>query len=166
MKNHQPLLLMLLAFVLDTGEAAAPANGTATIRVDDNEYTVPIVCEDPSSPAAGFYTEPQRITRERTGRASGVRVSLRPWKDSGDVVVSIDRYVAWLASPPSTDGILVLSLAMSPASFLRDGLPVALTYDDWSAGYRPAGVDDVRLEADCRSLDPAAPGFRKLSSVD
>lgn len=146
--------------------AAEPANGTAIVRIADQEYTIPVSCDDTSRPEAGVYTEPQRVTRERTGRTSGVRLNIRPWKETSDLVISLDRYVAWTASPGSSGGVLSLSLAMSPTTYLRDGTQVALTYDDWMAGNRPAGLDRVDIDVNCHVLDPAAPGFRKLPAVD
>jgi hypothetical protein len=156
--------LRLAVLLLCTGaaQAADTANGTAIILVDDQEYTIPIVCEDPSRPASGLYTEPQRLTRERTGRASGVRLTIRPWKDTAQLVVSLDRYVAWVPAPSEGGSVLEMTLAMSPASSPRDGIPAALTYDEWLAGDRPPGLENVRIEANCGDLDPAAPAFRKL----
>lgn len=161
-KQIVPTVLLL---AMATGQAAEQANGTAIIRIDDGEYTVPIVCDDTLRPANGVYTEPQRITRERTGRGSGVRLTIRPWKDTSDVVVSLDQYVAWMPAPASADGTLDITLAMSPASSMRDGVPTALTYDDWIAGDRPPGVDNVRIEVDCRAANPDAPAYRKLTST-
>ena len=157
------ILLCAAAFGASTVQAVEPANGTAVVVVGDQEYTIPVSCDDTSRPAAGVYTEPQKVTRERTGRSSGVRLTIRPWKDTSDVVVSLDGYVAWIPSPASTGGVLKLSLAMSPASYVRDGAPVALTYDEWMAGNRPEGKDSVDIEVNCLALDPAAPAFRKLS---
>lgn len=161
LRQHIILLAVLLP-AMGSVQAAQQANGTATIRVDDKEYTIPIVCDDPMRPASGVYTEAQRVTRERTGRASGVRLNIRPWKDTSQLVVSLDGYVAWVPAPASGGGTIEMTLSMSPASSLRDGVPTALTYDQWMAGDRPPGIDNVRIEADCRNLDPAAPAFRKL----
>lgn len=159
----QSMLATVLLLATGIAQAAQQVNGSAVVRLDDSEYTIPVVCDDPSRPASGVFTEPQRVTRERTGRASGVRLTIRPWQDTSQIVVSLDRYVAWLAAPESGGGTLELTLAMSPASSLRDGIPTALTYDDWMAGDRPPGVDNVRIEVDCRKPDPAAPAYRKLS---
>lgn len=158
----------LTALVLSVGtlQAAQQANGTAIIRIDHQEHTIPIVCDDPLHPESGVYTEPQRITRERTGRASGVRLNIRPWKDTSQLVVSFGRYVAWVPAPSSGDGTIELTLAMSPASSLRDGVPAALTYDQWMAGDRPAGLDNVHIVADCRRLNPDAPAYRKLPAAE
>ena len=157
------ITLPILVLLGGWAQAAAPANGTAVISVDDQEYTIPVVCDDPSSPANGVYTEPQRVSRERTGRASGVRLTIRPWKETSDLVVSLDRYVAWIPRPSSGDFVLELTLAMSPASSVQGGIPDALTYDEWMAGERPEGLDAVRIAVNCRYLDP--PAFRKLPAA-
>ena len=136
--------------------------GSAVVQVGEQEHTIPIICDDPARPEKGLYTEPQRITRERTGRASGVRLTIRPWKDTSDLSVSLDRYVAWVPSSPSTGGVLQLVIAMSPNTSVKDGMPVALTYDEWIAGNRPAGLEGVVINANCARRDPAAPAFRKL----
>ena len=156
------LLLPVLLSCAAGAHAVEPANGTATIQADSKEYTIPVVCDDPSKPESGLYTEPQRVTRERTGRASSVRLTIRPWKETSDLIVNLGRYVAWIPRPSSADGVLRITLAMSPATTLQDGLPVFLTYDDWTAGNRPEGLGDVRIDVNCRYLDPAAPVLRKL----
>ncbi len=159
------LMLVLLSCSADA-QAAESANGTATIRVDDNEYTIPIVCSDTTSPQIDLYTEPQRITRERTGRASSVRLTIRPWKESTDLIVNLDRYVAWIPRRSIADGILEVSLSMSPTTSVREGMPVALTYDEWLSGNRPEGLDNVKIVANCGFLDPDAPSFRKIPTGD
>ena len=159
------LMLVLLSCSADA-QAAESANGTATIRVDDNEYTIPIVCSDTTSPQIDLYTEPQRITRERTGRASSVRLTIRPWKESTDLIVKLDRYVAWIPRRSIADGILEVSLSMSPTTSVREGMPVALTYDEWLSGNRPEGLDNVKIVANCGFLDPDAPSFRKIPTGD
>ncbi len=166
LQRNSHLFLTVLILAVGSAQAAQSANGTAIVRADDQEYTLPIVCDDTLHPENGLYTEPQRITRERTGRASGVRLTIRPWKDTSQLVVSLGRYVAWVPTPTSGDGKLVMTLAMSPASSPRDGIPVALTYDQWMAGDRPPGLDDVRIEADCRTLNPDAPAYRKLPAAE
>ena len=155
------ILVALLAFA-HSGYCQAGHEGTAVIQTEGNEYTIPIVCEDTARPELGFYTEPQRITRERTGRASQVRLTVRPWKDTSDLSVSLGRYVAWVPSQSSTGGILKMTFSMSPASYLEEGTPIALTYEDWSNGKRPGGLENVSVEANCSFRDPNAPAFRKL----
>lgn len=161
-KLPKMLLLPALLALAAGAHAVESANGTATIRVDAQEHTIPIVCDDPAAPESGLYTEPQRVTRERTGRASGVRLTIRPWKDTTDLIVNLDRYVAWIPRPATADGMVELMLSMSPTTSLRDGMPVLLTYDDWVAGDRPEGLANVRIEANCGYLDPDAPSFRKV----
>lgn len=164
-ENWTRIALPVLLIIAGDAQAVEPANGTAIISVDDKEYTIPIVCDDTASPESGLYTEPQRVTRERTGRASGVRLTIRPWKDTSDFMINLDRYVAWVPLPSSGDGVLELTLAMSPASSVQGGVPHALTYDEWLAGDRPAGLDGVRIEVNCQFLDPDAPAFRKLPTA-
>lgn len=159
-------LLPVLLSCVAGAQAAEPANGTATIRVDDNEYTIPIVCSDATSTEIDLYTEPQRITRERTGRASSVRLTIRPWKKSTDLIVNLDRYVAWIPRRSIADDSLEISLSMSPTTSVRDGMPVALTYDEWLSGNRPEGLDNVKIVANCGFLDPDAPSFRKIPTGD
>jgi len=136
--------------------------GSAAVRVGGSEFTIPIECNDASRPELGFSTEPSRITRETTGRTSGVRLIVRPWKDTTYLVISLDRYVAWVPSQSSSGGILKMTLDMSPASSLVDGVPQALTYNRWMAGDRPSGLENVEFDANCNSRDKAAPAFRKI----
>lgn len=137
--------------------------GTAVIRVADSEYTIPIECNDASDPNQGFYTEPARITRQETGRSSGVRLNVRPWKESSDLVVSLDRYVAWVPAPLFAGGEATLD--MSPASSVKDNMPQALTYERWMNGERPEGLWGVHITADCTARDPQAPTFRKIPAA-
>ena len=132
----------------------------------DAEYTIPIECNDPARPGLGFNTEPSRITREKTGRSSMVNLRVRPWKDTGDVIVALGAYVAWIKPPPSAGGVMSARLDMSPASMARDNMPVALTYDMWKDGDRPEGVNGVQFKANCGFRDPDAPAYRKLPSPD
>lgn len=147
--------------------SAAPGQqrsvGTAVVRVDATEYTIPIECDDPARPELGFSTEPARVTREATGRSSLVRLRVRQWQDTSELVISLDRYVAWVPRPSSAGGILAMEFDMSPASFQRSGLPVALTYDLWTNGERPPGLEGVRFEANCSFRDPAAPTSKRIT---
>ncbi len=163
-RKFQSILLPVLLSCGAGAYAVESANGTATVRVDDKEYTIPIVCSDTSSSAVDIYTEPQRVTRERTGRASGVRLTIRPWKQTTDLIVSLDRYVAWISHSALADGILEITLNMSPTTTLQGLMPVALTYDEWVAGNRPEGLNNVRIVANCSYLDPDAPSYRKVPS--
>ena len=140
--------------------------GTAVVRVDDTEYTIPIECDDANRPELGFSTEPSRITREATGRTSPVRLTLRRWQDTDELVVTLDRYVAWVPSPSSSGGAFALTLDMSPSSVVRDGIPVTMTYDQWTSGDRPPGLTAVRIDADCRNRDPDAPASRRLATAE
>lgn len=137
--------------------------GTAIVRVADNEYTIPIECNDSSDPNEGFSTEPSRITREETGRSSGVRLNVRPWKETTDLVVSLDRYVAWVRAPLFAGGAATLD--MSPASSVKNNMPEALTYERWMNGERPEGLQGVRIRVDCSIRDPRAPAFRKIPAA-
>jgi hypothetical protein len=135
--------------------------GSAIVRVADSEYTIPIECNDASRPELGFSTEPARITKQRTGRTSGVRLTVRPWKETSYLIISLDRYVAWVPPQATSGGIFRMTLDMSPVSFLADGTQKLLTYDEWMAGNRPAGLEGVTFEANCRERDPNAPAVRK-----
>ena len=160
--NYRICIVAALLLIVTSALSKERYAGTAIIRVNDSEYTIPIECDDPSRPEHGFSTEPARITREATGQTSGVRLTLRSWKETSDLVVSLDQYVAWVPSQSSNGGVLKMTLDMSPSSVLKEGMPVALTYDMWQAGERPAGIEDVSFEARCDSRDAAAPAFRKI----
>jgi len=158
-----PTILLLITTNVHASERH---DGTAVVRVNGSEYTIPIECNDASGPEHGFNTEPSRLTRQATGRSSGVRLNARPWKDTSNLIVSLDRYVAWVPSKRSSGGVLRMMLDMSPASSVKDGIPVTLTYDMWMDGERPAGLENVSFEANCSHRDPAAPAFRKLSTSE
>lgn len=153
-----PAMLMLAASVVAQDRFA----GTALVRTSDAEYKIPIECNDAAKPELGFSTEPARVTREATGRTSGVRLTARPWQDTEYLVVTLDRYVAWVPTQSAHGGVLSMTLDMSPASTVIDGIPQTLTFDEWMAGNRPAGLSDVMFEADCSQRDPEAPAYRKL----
>ena len=158
------LFLCLGMLVLTAGSIAQERyKGTATVRVADDEYTIPIECNDPSDPNQGFYTEANRKTREETGRSSGVRLNVRSWKETTDLVVSLDRYVAWVPVPLFAGGEATLD--MSPASSLKNNMPEALTYERWMSGERPEGLQGVKITADCTARDPNAPAFRKIPAA-
>lgn len=149
---------LMIAF---TAAAQDRFDGTAIVRTDQMEYVIPVVCDDLARPELGFATEPSRVTRAATGRASAANVRLRQWQDSNELLVTLDRYVAWIPMPESLDAVLSLAIAMSPASIVRDGIPVSVTYDMWASGDRPEGIE-VAIEVDCRSRDPAAPSSRRV----
>lgn len=161
--NQKRLFVVLVLASVTAGAYAKDRHaGTAVVRVDDREYTIPIECNDVARPELGFSTEPSRITREATGRTSGVRLIVRQWKETSYLVISLDRYVAWVPTQPSAGGVLKMTLDMSPVSSLRDGTPTLLTYDMWMEGDRPAGITGVSFEAQCGYRDPDAPSFKKL----
>ena len=94
-----------------------------------------------------------------------MRLTIRPWKDTTDMIVNLDRYVAWIPQMTTADGILEISLSMSPATSVENGMPVFLKYDEWVAGNRPEGLASVKIVANCGYLDPDAPSYRKLPSA-
>ncbi|MGD9905300.1 MAG: hypothetical protein AB7U83_17670 [Vicinamibacterales bacterium] len=167
-------LLVVASITGPTGAHAQPAGtaanarvpGSAVVTVEGSEYLIRIECRERSRPEAGFSTEPNRVTRAETGgRSNMVALNLRPWPKTDDVLVSLDRYVAWLPVPSSAAGVLTLDLAMSPATVMRDGVPQAVTYDMWTAGDRPPGRDGIRIRANCSERDPSAPAFRKVGGL-
>lgn len=169
-----PALLAVVSPVLQAGVMAQQANatgnerfpGSAVVSVEDSEYLIRIECRVRNRPEAGFSTEPNRVTRGETGgRSNMVALNLRPWQGSDDVLVSLDRYVAWVPVPASDAGVLTLELAMSPASVVRNGAPTAVTYDMWKDGDRPPGREQVRIQANCNVRDPAAPAYRKVGDL-
>ena len=159
-------MLAALLLVSFCGLTQERSEGTAVVRFNDAEYMIPIECDDPTRPERGFSTEPNRVTRERTRRTSMVNLRVRPWKESGDVIVTLDRYVAWIPSPATTGGVMSVELDMSTASIVRDNLPVAVTYDMWVGGDRPLGLAGVQFEANCSHRDPEAPSYRRLPDAD
>lgn len=157
------LMIVPSAIVADDTPRPKLVDGSAVVRVDEGEYKILIQCDDASRPELGFSTEPNRITRAATGgRYNMVNLRLRRWKDTGDVIVSFDRYVAWIRQPGSASGTLSLKLDMSPTTVLRDNMPVAVTYDMWTGGDRPPGQSGVEIEAQCGKRDPEAPSFRRI----
>lgn len=164
--THRACIVLALWVAVTGAFAQDRSAGTAVIHVGENEYTIPIECDDASRPELGFSTEPSRITKEATGRTSGLRLGLRRWQETDDVVISLDRYVAWMPRPSSAGGVLKMTLDMSPVTIMKGGSPVALTYDMWMEGERPQGIQGVSFEAQCSHRDPDAPAFRKLPSAE
>ncbi len=164
--THRTCIALAFWFVVTCAVAQDRAAGTAIIHVGEDEYTIPIECDDASRPELGFSTEPSRITKEATGRTSGVRLGLRQWQETNDVVISLDRYVAWMPRPASAGGVLKMTQDMSPVTIMKDGMPVALTYDMWMDGERPAGITGVSFEAQCSHRDPEAPAYRKVPGAE
>lgn len=136
--------------------------GTAVVQIADREYVIPVECYDPARPELGFTTEPSRITKERTGRSNPIRISIRPWKETTELVVSLDRYVAWIPAQSSSGGVMSLRIDLSPASSVLDGIPVTMTYDRWNSGERPSGLKNVLIKVTCGAFDPEAPSSRKI----
>lgn len=156
---------LLLPSVLEAqGSRSARHPGSAILRgaTGTGEALIPIECDVPSKPEAGFITEPSRITRRETGRTSMGSVRLRPWQDTGDVLITTSFGVAWVPAPTSSGGILTMELDVGPAGFERDGMPVAVTYDMWKAGEAPPERTTVYFEANCNTRDPAAPAWKKI----
>lgn len=160
------ILMIAPSALIADDDAPRPklVDGSATVRVDGAEYKILIRCDDASRPELGFSTEPNRITRAAMGgRYNMVNVRLRRWKDTADVVVSLNGYVAWIPQPTSASGTLSLKLDMSPVKVVRGDKPVLLTYDMWTSGERPPGREGVEIEAQCGQRDPEAPSFRRIS---
>lgn len=155
------IVMLLLPFAGAAQEPERQSDGVAVVHVDDHDYTIPILCDDAMRPEMGFSTEPSRVTHERTGRASMARLGLRTWKDTDVVVVTFDRYVAWIPRPASTTGVLSVETSMSPTTVLRNGVPTAYTYEMWNDGDRPEGLESMTFEARCGILAPAAPSVRR-----
>ena len=95
-KNIAAILTSLLV-VPFSGVAQERSEGTAVIRVSDDEYTIPIECDDPAQPGLGFSTEPARITRQTKGRASMVR-------DNMPVALTYDTWKGG-DRPPGLEGV-------------------------------------------------------------
>ena len=146
----------------DSDRPRPEAEGSAIIRVDEAEYTIPIVCFDAADVGAGFSTEPSRITRERVGRSSGVNLRAGPVPDHPEqIVINLDRFVAWIDRPTAAP-VLTMELDMSPVTRVVDGVPTLLKRDEWVAGDRPEGVTGAWFEARCDERDPDAPSFRRI----
>lgn len=161
-----PAVAFAALSLLASAHAQERHKGTAVVVVEDKEYTITIECEDALRPEAGFSTEPGRVVREQTGRNNPARLTVRQWQDSGDLVVTLDRYVAWVPAPSSVDGVMSMTIDMSPSSSLKDGIPVTMTHDQWVSGDRPAGVSGVRIVADCKRRDPDAPSYRVIGAAE
>lgn len=160
------LLLIVPSATIADDDTPRPklVDGSAIVRVDEGEYKILILCDDASRPELGFSTEPNRITRAaKGGRYNMVNLRLRRWKDTADVIISLNGYVSWIPQPTSANGTLSLKIDMSPVKVVRDDMPVLLTYDMWTSGERPAGRKGVEIEAQCGMRDPEAPAFRRIS---
>lgn len=157
------LFLSMLVVPIPEAFAQDRFEGTAVVRFDGGEYTVPIECDDALRPELGFSTEPNRITRERTGRTNAINIRVRPSSEAEEIIVSLDRHVAWLPQPESASGTLSMTLDLSPITIMKDGQPVLLTRDMWMNGDRPEGLKDAIVEAQCAVRDPDAPSYKKIT---
>lgn len=162
------LLISGIVFVPLTGwnqetERSTLHAGSAVVVNGLDEYTIRILCDDRLRPELGFSTEPNRITRAETGgRSNGVILRLRSWKETNDVVVSLDRLgQAWMPRPTSVNGVLSVEVALRPMTFFKDGMPTLVTYEMWQAGDLPPAEHTVSFKANCAQRDPAAPSYRK-----
>ncbi|MGI9627378.1 MAG: hypothetical protein ACR2QM_11130 [Longimicrobiales bacterium] len=165
---HLALLGQLLAPSLGVSQDSSRARlseGSAVVQVADDEYTITILCDDASRPELGFTTEANRITREATGRSNMVSLRLRPWKDTDDILVSLEggtAWAAWMGRPSSAGGVLSMDVVLRPTSLVRDYMPTLVTYEMWQDGDIPDGERQVSFEANCSVRDPEAPSYRKL----
>ena len=69
-------LVPVLRIPMTAAVAQERSAGTAIIHADQDEYTIPIECDDASHPELVFSTQPSRITKQATGGTSGVRLGL------------------------------------------------------------------------------------------
>lgn len=138
--------------------------GSALVRRGADEYLIRILC-DGSQPELGFTTEANRVTRAATGgRSNMVTMRLLPWKDTGDVLISVDGGgQAWVPRPASAGGVLSMDVVLRPGVVVREGQPVAVTYDMWKAGEVGGEETPVHFEANCTRRDPDAPAYRKVA---
>lgn len=139
-------------------------DGSAVVREvgGDSEALIRILCDEASRPEAGFITEPNRTTRSETGRSNSASLRLRPWKDTGDVLITSSWGSAWIPAPTSSGGVLAMEVEVRSGAMMRNGQPVALTYDMWKAGDVPPDRTVVEFEANCNARDPEAPAWRLL----
>jgi hypothetical protein len=138
------------------------AEGSAVIQVGDQEYTIPILCDDATSAAAGFITEPSRVTRERTGRSSLVNLRARPVEGHDELIVTLDRYLTWIPSSAASGPSLEVEIDMGLITILRDNMPVLVTREMWANGEQGTEIEGVIIEARCDARDPAAPTSRRI----
>lgn len=161
------LLILLLASwagAAQSGTRKKLAEGSAVVRTEGSEYTITILCDDAQRPELGFTTEANRVTRAATGRSNMVNLRLRPWKDTGDVVVNLEGWTAWIPQPSSAAGVLSLDLVLRPNGTVKDNMPILLTYEMWKRGEIAEGERAVAFEATCSSRNPEAPSYRKVSN--
>ena len=152
------------ALAQSSGSDRHPGSAVVREKGGDGEALVRIECDVASQPEAGFITEPNRITRRETGRSNMGSVRLRPWKDTDDVLITTSWGAAWVPRPTSSGGVLTMQVDVGPVSFVRDNMPVAVTYEMWKAGDIPSERTTVELEANCNERDPDAPAWRRIGS--
>lgn len=162
MASHRVILLCVAVLAASVSAARDRAPGSAVVTVDENEYLIPIECYEAANASAGFSTEPNRITREQTGRSSMVRLTARPWKETEYWVISLDRYMAWIPAPTRAGPTLEMTVDLSPSSTINNGIPETLTFEKWMDGMRPEGLTGVTFVANCAERNPDAPAYRKL----
>ncbi len=137
--------------------------GSAVVTFGQDEFLIRIECRVPSKPELGLTTEPNRITREEVGRSNGTALRLRPWEDTGDILVNAGGKMAWVPAPTSTGGVLSMQVELYPTTITRNGAPVLVTYDMWKAGEHSGEATVAQFEANCTTRDPEAPAYRKLT---
>jgi hypothetical protein len=159
---------LLTPAVLSAQERPEPHPGSAVVREKggDSEALIRLLCDEASRPEAGFTTEPNRVTRAETGQSNMASLRLRPWQDTDEVLVTSTWGIAWIPRPASSGGILSMELEVVPPGFVRDGMPVNVTYDMWKAGDLPPERATVQFEANCSTRDPEAPAYRKVPPAD
>ena len=155
--TSQQLIALACLLAVPARAGAQAGLGTAVARVGDHDYTVIIEC-DQSVPELGFRTQPNRLTREAIGKSNPINIRLRRWEETDSLVLSVDKYVAWIPRPTSTAGLLEVTVEMSPNSEVRGGTPTLMTHDRWVAGERFEGGRSIRLRATCSAPAGAAPG--------
>lgn len=160
------VVLVALTGWIQESEKPRLHDGSAIVVNGLDEYKIRILCDDRLRPELGFSTESNRITRAETGgRSNGVNLRLRSWKETNDVVVSLDGLgQAWMPRPTSVNGVLTVEVALRPMTFVKNGMPTLVTYEMWQAGDLPPDEHTVSFEANCAQRDPAAPSYLKRAA--
>ena len=162
--------LALLALVLAAAPAVAAQEsskrsyfpGTAVVQVADGEHTIPIDCYVRSRPDLGFTTEPNQVTRLRTGRISSIDLSVGP-ADTDGTHISLEGYVAKIPNPTSDEGSLSLSVDLTREDASADRVAaVAFARGEGAVGGRAPDALRVVIEAQCNERVPDAPAYRDL----
>jgi len=166
---HLVLLPLLLSSAIEVSAQESAKRsyfvGTAVIQVADGEYTLPIDCYAKSRPDLGFTTEPNQVTRLRTGRLSPIDLSITPRSESEEMVIALDGYVARIPRLSATDGTLSLSVDLSREDTSRGTTSaVAFTRDNAANGLHDADRVRVRIDAQCEERSAEAPAHRTVKS--